>query len=145
MFGRILLAVLVIGGIAYAIFGDVHVGPSADAQKPVAIACLKRAGLGVTSEVPTTSSLIPAYGRDVQWELYVKGEAGARVAILYLADLPGDLDEFADHLKDEQTTYGDYKGERIEHRGTTVIRLKSHARSGAIHDCVDQAAKAKET
>jgi hypothetical protein len=26
IFGRILLAVLVIGGIAYAIFGDIHCG-----------------------------------------------------------------------------------------------------------------------
>jgi hypothetical protein len=148
IFGRILLSVLLIGGIAYAIFGDIHVGPSADAQKPVVLACLRRAGFNVTDEVPTRAftSLYPSDGRDVQWELYVKDKNGARVAVMYLADLSGDLDDFADHLKDNQRTYGDYKGEAIEHRGTTVIRLaKSYARAGAIHACVDQAAKAKET
>ncbi len=139
---------LLVGGIAYAIFGDIHVGPSADAQKPVALACLKRAGFKVTDEVPTRAftSLYPSDGRDVQWELYVKDKDGAQVAVIYLADMPGDLDEFADHLKDQQKTYGDYKGETIEHRGTTVIRLvKGYERADAIHDCVDRAAKAKET
>jgi hypothetical protein len=123
------------------------VGPSADAQKPVALACLKRAGFNVTDEVPTGAftSLYPSDGRDVQWELYVTDNNGARVAIMYLADMPGDLDPFADHLKDNQKTYGDYKGETIEHRGTTVIRLaKSFTRAGAIRACVDRAAKAKE-
>jgi hypothetical protein len=148
IFGRILLPVLLIGGIAYAIFGDIHVGPSADAQKPVALACLRRAGFNVSDEVPTGAftSLYPSDGRDVQWELYVKSGDGTRVAIVYLADMPSDLDEFSDHLKDQQKTYGDYKGETIEHRGTTVIRLaKSYTRAGAIHDCVDRAAEANAT
>lgn len=141
-----LLAVLVIGGILYAIFGNVHVGPSADVQKPVAIACLKRAGFAVTDEIPTGSALqSSSYGRDVQWKLDVKDRGGASVAILYLADLPEGMDLYAEHLKDDQKTYGDYGGETIEQRGTTVIRLKRHARAGAIHDCVDQAARAKET
>jgi hypothetical protein len=147
-FGGILLSVLLIGGVAYAIFGDIHVGPSADAQKPVALACLKRAGFEVADEVPTGAftSLYPSGGRDVQWELDVKDKDGTRVAVMYLADMPGDLDEFADHLKDKQKTYGDYKDEAIEHRGTTVIRLvKGYPRADAINQCVDRAAKAKET
>ncbi len=144
--GRILLSVLLIGGIAEAIFGNIHVGPSADAQMPVVIACLKRAGFTVTSDVPTGTGLPGAYNRGVQWELYVKDkDVRARVATLYLADLSGDLDQFAAYLKDVQKTYGDYKGETIEHRGPTVIQLNSYARAGAIRDCVDQAAKAKVT
>lgn len=143
--GRILLSVLLIGGIGEAIFGNVHVGPSADAQMPVAIACLQRAGFTVASDVPTGTGLPGAYNRGVQWELYVNQRDGAPVATLYLADMSGDLDQLAAHLKDAQKTYGDYKGETIEYRGTTVIQLNSYTRAGAIQDCVDQAAKAKVT
>jgi hypothetical protein len=141
----ILLLVLVPAAIIYAIFDHSPVPPSADAQEPVAVACLKRAGLNVKSDVYSGGSL-PSNGSNVQYELDVEDEGGARVAIIYLADLPGDIDLFADHLKDDQKTYGDYKGETIEQRGTAVIRLaKGYDRAGVIHACVDRAAKAKET
>jgi hypothetical protein len=137
----ILVLVLVIGGIIYAIVDGSSLPPSADAQEPVAVACLKRAGFKVTSDVYSGSG----YG-DVQYELDVEDEGGARVAVIYLADLAQDTELFADHLKDYQKTYGDYKGETIEQRGTAAIRLaKGFNRAGAIHDCVDRAAKAKET
>jgi hypothetical protein len=141
----ILLLVLVPAAIIYAIVNPSSVPPSADAQEPVAIACLKRAGFNVKSDTYSGGSL-PSNGSNVKYELDVEDEGGARVAIIYLADLPGDIDLFADHLKDNQKTYGDYKGETIEQRGTAVIRLakgSDHAR--AIHDCMDRAAKAKET
>ena len=141
----ILLLVLVPAAIIYAIFDDSPLPPSADAQEPVAVACLKRAGFNVKSDIYSGGSL-PSSGSDVQYELDVERESGARVAIIYLADLPEDIDLFADRLKDDQKTYGDYKGEAIEQRGTAVIRLaKGSDYAGAIHACVDQAAKAKET
>jgi hypothetical protein len=132
--------VLVIAAIVYLIVDDSPIPPSADAQEPVAVACLKRAGLKVKSDTYSGGSL----GRDVRYELDV--DDGARVAVIYLADLPADAELFADHLEDQQKTYGDYRGETIEQRGTAVIRLaKGSDRAGAIHDCVDQAAEAKET
>lgn len=141
----ILLLVLVPAAIIYAIVDDSPVPPSADTQEPVAVACLKRAGFNVKSDIYSGGRL-PSNGSNVQYELDVEDEGGARVAIIYLADLPGDIDLFADHLKDDQKTYGDYKGETIEQRGTAVLRLaKGSDRAGAIHDCVDRAAKAKET
>ena len=144
-FEGILVLVLVIGGIVYAIVDDSPLPPSADAQEPVAVACLKRAGFKVKSDTYSGGSL-PSDGSDVQYELHVEDEGGAGVAIIYLADLPEGIDLFADRLKDDQKTYGDYKGETIEQRGTAVIRLaKGSDRAGAIHDCVDRAAKAKET
>jgi hypothetical protein len=143
-FGRILWSVLVVGGIVYAIVGDIDLLPSADAQKPVALACLKRAGFKVESNVPGSGGRIPAYGSEVVWELDVKDADGRRVAVIYLADATEDLDGFADNLKENQKVYGDYKGETIEHRSSSVMRMaKGHER--AIRDCVDQAAKAKET
>jgi hypothetical protein len=144
MFGRGLLAVLVGGGIIYAIVGNVHVGPDADAEKPVAIACLKRAGFTVTSDVPSGSGFqSPSYGRFVQWRLDVRDGRGAPVAILYLADQSDD--DYANHLKDDQKTYGDFKGETIEYRGTTVARLISQSRASTVLHCVDQATHAKIT
>lgn len=141
----ILLLVLVPAAIIYAIVDGSPVPPSADAQEPVAVACLKRAGFNVKSDIYSGGSL-PSNGSNVQYELDVEDEGGARVAIIYLADLPGDIDLFADHLKDDQKTYGDYKGETIEQRGTALLRLANGSgRAGAIHDCVDRAAKAKET
>jgi hypothetical protein len=141
----ILLLVLVPAAIIYAIVDPSPVPPSADAQEPVAVACLKRAGFNVKSDVYSGGSL-PSNGSDVQYELDVEDEAGARVAIIYLADQREGIDLFADRLKDDQKTYGDYKGETIEQRGTAVIRLaKGSDHAGAIHDCVDRAAKAKET
>ena len=141
-FKGILVLVLVIGGIVYAIVDDSPLPPSADAQEPVAVACLKRAGFKVKSDIYSGGG----FGRDVQYELDVEDEDGARVAVIYLADLPEDIDLFADHLKDYQKTYGDYKGETIEQRGTAVLRLaKGSNRAGPIHDCMDRAAKAKET
>jgi hypothetical protein len=137
----ILVLVLVIGGIIYAIVDGSSLPPSADAQEPVAVACLKRAGFKVTSDIYSRGS----YG-DVKYELDVEDEGGARVAIIYLADLQLDIEPFTDHLKDYQKTYGDYKGETIEQRGTAGIRLaEGFNRAGAIHDCVDRAAKAEET
>ena len=141
----ILLLVLVPAAIIYAIFDHSPLPPSADAQEPVAVACLKRAGFNVKSDVYSGGSL-PSNGSNVQHELDVKDEGGARVAIIYLADLPDDIDLFADHLKDDQKTYGDYKGETIEQRGTALIRLaKGYDRAATIHGCVDRAGKAKET
>ena len=141
----ILLLVLVPAAIIYAIVDHSPVPPSADAQEPVAVACLKRAGFKVKSDVYSGGSL-PSNGSNVQYELDVENEDGSWVAIIYLADLPGDVDLFAEHLKDDQKTYGDYKDETIEQRGTAVIRLaKGSDHAGAIHDCVDRAAKAKET
>jgi hypothetical protein len=141
----ILLLVLVPAAIIYAIFDDSPVPPSADAQEPVAVACLKRAGFNVKSDVYSGGSL-PSNGSNVQYELDVEDESGARVAIIYLADLPGDVDLFADHLKDDQKTYGDYKGETIEQRGTAVLRVaKGSNRAAAIHHCMDRAAKTKQT
>ena len=137
--------VLVPAAIIYALVDHSPLPPSADAQEPVAVACLKRAGFNVKSDIYSGGSL-PSNGSDVQYELGVEDESGARVAIIYLADLPSDIDLFADHLKDDQKTYGDYKRETIEQRGTAVIRLaKGSDRAGAIHVCVDRAAKAKET
>jgi hypothetical protein len=137
----ILVLVLVIGGIIYAIVNGGSLPPSADAQEPVAVACLKRAGFKVTSDIYSRND----YG-DVKYELDVEDEGGALVAIIYLADLPLDIEPFTDHLKDYQKTYGDYKGETIEQRGTAGIRLaEGFNRAGAIHDCVDRAAKAEET
>jgi hypothetical protein len=138
----ILLLVLLIAGIVYAIVDDTPLPPSADAQESVAVACLKRAGFKVTSDIPTGGG----YGSNVQYELDIEDEDGARVAIVYLADLPSDIEPLVDHLKDYQKTYGDYKGETIEQRGTAGIRLaKGFNRAGAIHDCVARAGKAKDT
>ena len=133
----ILLLVLVPAAIIYGIVDDSPLPPSADAQEPVAVACLKRAGFRVKSDI-YSGGRYPSTGGDVQYELDVED--------IYLADLPEDSDLYADHLKDYQKTYGDYRGETIEQRGTAVIRLaKGFDRAGAIHDCVDRAAKAKET
>jgi hypothetical protein len=141
----ILVPVLVIAAIIYAIVDDSPVPPSADAQEPVALACLKRAGFMVKSDTYSGGSL-PSNGSDVKYKLDVDDEAGSRVAIIYLADLRQGIDLFADTLKENQKTYGDYKGETIELRGTAVIRLApGFNRAGAIHVCVDRAAKAKET
>lgn len=140
----ILVLVLVIAAIVYLIVDDSPFPPSADAQEPVVVACLKRAGFKVKSDIYSGGSL----GRDVQYELDVEDEDeyGTRVAVVYLADSPADTELFAHQLKDSQKTYGDYKGETIEQRGTAVIRLaKGSDRTGAIHECVDQVAKAKET
>jgi hypothetical protein len=143
-----LFSVLVIGGILYAIFGNIDVGPSADAQKPVALACLKRAGFKADWDVP--DDFAGGGGAGSGWhfdiELDVDDEDGGRVAVIYLADMSDDVDTFVDYLRDRQKTYGDYKDETIEARGTAAILLaKGSNRAGAIHDCVDRAAKAKET
>jgi hypothetical protein len=139
-FGRILFWALMIGGIVYAIIDDSPVPPSADAQKPVALACLKRADFKADWDVPT------GVARDVEWVLHVEDGDGIRVAIIYLADLRADLDVLADRLEEDQETYGDYKGETIEHRGTSVVRLrKGYVRAGGIRECMDRAAKAEET
>ena len=136
----ILLCVLVIGGIVYVIVDDSPVPPSADAQKPVALACLERAGFKADWDVPT------GVARGVDWVLDVEDADGPRVATIYLADLRVDLDVLADRLEEDQKTYGDYEDETIEHRGTSVVRLrKGYGRTGAIRECMDRAAKAKET
>jgi hypothetical protein len=141
----VLLLVLVPAAIIYAIVDHSPLPPSADAQEPVAIACLKRAGFNVKSDVYSGGSL-PSNGSQVQYKMDIEDESGALVAIIYLADLPGDVDLFAARLKDDQKTYGDYKGETIEQRGTAVIRLaKGSSHAAAIHACMDRAAKAKET
>jgi hypothetical protein len=104
----------------------------------VAAACLKRAGFKVESDQSDTD--------DFKYELDVEDENGARLAIVYLTDTSQDPETFAAHLKDYQKTYGDYKGETIEQRGTAVIRLaEGFERDAAIHTCVDRAAKAKDT
>jgi hypothetical protein len=140
-----LIPVLLVAGIIYAIVDDSPVPPSADAQKPVAVACLEHAGFNVKSDTYDGGGF-PSTGRDIRYELDVEPGDGQLVAILYLADLPDDAEPFADHLKDYQKTYGDYKGETIEQRGTAVIRLRGgFVRVGAIYACVDRAARAKET
>lgn len=140
----ILLLVLLPAAIIYAIVNPTPTPPSADAQEPVAVACLKRAGLKVKSDVYSGGTL-PSNGSNVKYVLRVDDENGG-VAIIYLADLPSDIDQFAEHLKDDQKTYGDYEGETIEQRGTALLRLaKGSGRTGAIHGCMDRAAKTKVT
>jgi hypothetical protein len=131
-----LIPVLLVGGIVYAIVHGGSVPPSAGAQEPVAVACLKRAGFKVKSDV---------YSDDFRHEL-VEDANGAGVAVIYLAEPTADSESLAGHLKDYQKTYGDYKGETIEQRGSAVIRLApGFDRAGAIHACVDRAEKVKET
>jgi hypothetical protein len=136
----VLLCALLIGGIVYVLVDDSPIPPSADEQRPVAIACLKRAGLDVEWDVPT------GVARNFDWVLNVKDEDGPRVAIVYLADLDSDSDFLAERLKDDQKTYGDYEGETIEVRGTSVIRLvKGYGRAGPILECMDRSAKVTDT
>jgi hypothetical protein len=138
-FELVLLCALVIGGIVWIIVDDSPVPPSADAQEPLAVECLKRAGLEADSEVGT------GVARDVDSVLYVKDGDGARVAVVYLADLREDLDVLAERLRDDQKTYDDYEGETIEHRGTSVIRMRTgYPRAGAIRGCMDRAAKVED-
>lgn len=132
----IFLPVLLVAGIVYAIVHGGSVPPSAGAQEPVAVACLKRAGFNVKSD---------SYSDDFRSEL-VEDADGAGVAVIYLAEPTADSESLAGQLKDSQKTYGDYKDETIEQRGSAVIRLgPSFDRAGAIHTCVDQAEKAKDT
>lgn len=145
-FGRFFVPFLVIGGILYAIFGDTETGPDADAQRPVALACLKRAGFKADWDVPDGLAGATRRGWTFDYELDVDDKDGGRVAVIYLADLSEDADLFVDELKENQKTYGDYKGLTIEKRGSAAILLdKASRNAAAVDDCVDRAGKAKDT